>query len=742
MQWSFVSSNLKLADMGNMESFVVGDINNDGFNDLVLAVASSIDVSVGQYDIVPVVLLNKGDGSFYEGNSEVFSSTPIAQEWVNDTLIYDFNGDGKNDILYIDHGRETGSPPYPGFFNTLYLSSESGLINSTLGIQQEQSFWHGAQNVADIDGDGDLDFAVAALDAEIVDIFVNDGTGGFSNESSVRLPDYVTQWQTSGSAKPLGAGTVAFLDANGDGYKDLITAPYSNTSPDFSEASNFHILLNNGSGNFKSSTIVLDARPDGLSDFYGYESIQVADFDGNGFDDFIGVAEVNTGISSEEPGKGSFVTYYRQTSAGVFEDVTLQSFAGRFIPATNYDKDNQKNHALNELFLGDVDGDGDLDLMQPYFHGQSADISSAIFVNNNGVFSPFVENTSFSTAEANLVASYPDSNSGSARTMMGDVNADGVADIVLLSAVYNTVARSDTNPYGLSYTIDVFASQFGVFHPTNGDDSFTLTSGNDTIDGGAGTDTAIYAGDAKHFSITINKGGAVNVQDRSGAEGTDSLISIEKIDFQTGAKDVNLDVLDGVVNVSSADLSAFIEMYIAYFNRAPDAEGLFYWGTRLSEGMSKNQIAESFYVQPETKALYTNPDDTSGFVTAVYQNFLGRAPDTEGFNYWVKQLDDGVVSKPIFLLAIINGAKAATGSQTDVDYFTNKANIGAYYSVIKGLSNVDNGKAAMALYDGTAGSITAAKNAIDGYYNAALDANNGELLINLVGVMDDPFALV
>ena len=158
--------------------------------------------------------------------------------------------------------------------------------------------------------------------------------------------------------------------------------------------------------------------------------------------------------------------------------------------------------------------------------------------------------------------------------------------------------------------------------------------------------------------------------------------------------------------------------------------------------MSKNQIAESFYVQPETKALYTNPDDTEGFVTAVYQNFLGRAPDTEGFDYWVNQLNTNAVSKPIFLLAIINGAKAATGSQTDVDYFTNKANIGAYYSVIKGMSNVDNGKAVMALYDGTAGSITAAKNAIDGHYAAALDANNGELLINLVGVMDDPFALV
>ena len=312
-----------------------------------------------------------------------------------------------------------------------------------------------------------------------------------------------------------------------------------------------------------------------------------------------------------------------------------------------------------------------------------------------------------------------------------DTSSNALADVFGATITQNGSAEVDTL---------VGSKNADVINALESDDTVTGNAGDDMIDGGAGTDTSKYEGEAKHFSVTITKGTATTVLDRTGREGKDSLTSIEKLDF-TGDKDVNLGVLDGVVNVSSADLSAFIEMYIAYFNRAPDAEGLFYWGTRLSAGMSKNEIAESFYVQPETQALYTNPGDTKGFVTAVYSNFLGRAPDTDGFNYWVKQLDDGIVSKPIFLLAIINGAKAASGSQTDVDYFTNKANIGAYYSVIKGMSDTDNGKAAMALYDGTAASVTAAKNAIDGYYAAAVDATSGELLINLVGVMDDPFAV-
>ncbi|MCZ4273933.1 DUF4214 domain-containing protein [Maritalea porphyrae] len=273
-----------------------------------------------------------------------------------------------------------------------------------------------------------------------------------------------------------------------------------------------------------------------------------------------------------------------------------------------------------------------------------------------------------------------------------------------------------------------------------GNDIIMGAGGSDVIDGGTGEDTAKYAGERSQFSLSLTKSGVTSIADRQGVEGTDFVSNVENIDFASG-KDINLDQLDGVVNVAPADLTVFIEMYIAYFNRAPDAEGLFYWGTRLNDGMELSQIAKSFFVQPETVALYPDPNDTTGFVTSVYNNFLGRAPDTAGFNYWVDELNSGSVSRDIFMLAIINGAKAATGNPADVDYITGKANIGAYFSVIKGMSEVSNAKAAMALYDGSDAGLAAAKNAVDGYYASALNANNGEFLINLVGVMDDPFAV-
>lgn len=47
----------------------------------------------------------------------------------------------------------------------------------------------------------------------------------------------------------------------------------------------------------------------------------------------------------------------------------------------------------------------------------------------------------------------------------------------------------------------------------------------------------------------------------------------------------------------------------------------------------------------------------------------------------------------------------------------------------------------MALFDGTLASVTTSKNAMDADFAAALDADNGEFLMQLVGVVDDPFMI-
>ena len=45
----------------------------------------------------------------------------------------------------------------------------------------------------------------------------------------------------------------------------------------------------------------------------------------------------------------------------------------------------------------------------------------------------------------------------------------------------------------------------------------------------------------------------------------------------------------------------------------------------------------------------------------------------------------------------------------------------------------------MEMFDGSQASVNQAVAAIDGYYEDALDPTNGEFLIQIVGVLDNPF---
>ena len=262
--------------------------------------------------------------------------------------------------------------------------------------------------------------------------------------------------------------------------------------------------------------------------------------------------------------------------------------------------------------------------------------------------------------------------------------------------------------------------------------------GNDTLVGGGGVDTALYLGPSARYSIVLSPE-HTQATDRSAVgDGQDTLTDIDILRFND--RSIKLSLYQGVSTISANDLTLLTNMYVAYFNRAPDSEGLFYWGSRLSEGMSLNNIADSFFVQTETIALYANPSDTAGFIDAVYNNLLGRTPDAAGKDYWLGQLQNGSVAKSSFILAIIYGANATSGLASDAAYLDHKTDIGTYYSIIQGMNNLSHAREVMALFDGSRASIALAKNASDAFFEIAQDPNGQETLLSLSGVIDNPFA--
>ncbi len=115
-----------------------------------------------------------------------------------------------------------------------------------------------------------------------------------------------------------------------------------------------------------------------------------------------------------------------------------------------------------------------------------------------------------------------------------------------------------------------------------------------------------------------------------------------------------------------------VKLYVSTFNRAPDSDGINYW---LNSGLKLSEIASSFFDQPETKGKYPRSLSKSIFIDNIYKNILGRKADKAGKEYWLNDLNKGIILRQNFILAIMNGAKGA-----DAVLLNNKMEVGKYFA--------------------------------------------------------------
>jgi hypothetical protein len=189
-----------------------GDFNKDGNLDLAVVNGGSNDVSV---------LLNDGTGGFPVAASVGTGVAPFS------VAVGDLDGDGNLDLAVANYtsndvsvlqGDGTGNfVPFPG-------SPLATGGNSPISVA-----------IGDLDGDGNLDLAVANNTSNDVSVLQGDGTGNF-------VPFPGSPLATGGNAP----GSVAIGDLDGDGNLDLaVTNGLSDT---------VSVLQGDGTGNFTLST--------------------------------------------------------------------------------------------------------------------------------------------------------------------------------------------------------------------------------------------------------------------------------------------------------------------------------------------------------------------------------------------------------------------------------------------------------------------------------------------------------
>jgi len=196
------------------------------------------------------------------------------------------------------------------------------------------------------------------------------------------------------------------------------------------------------------------------------------------------------------------------------------------------------------------------------------------------------------------------------------------------------------------------------FTGTAGNDPFISRSTNETFDGGAGFDTLTYKGKLANFSFTKTITG-ITLKDNTGANGTDTLKNIEKIQFDDVS--INLTIQAKAATIPVSELKTLEEFYISFFNRTPDADGLSNWIDQRKAGVSIKDIADGFYtagVKHSNVTGYSNAMTNDDFIKVIYANVLSRtgdkAPNATEIGHWSQQLENKTESRGSIVTAILN----------------------------------------------------------------------------------------
>ena len=344
----------------------LGDVDGDG----------NLDLVTGDYNQANRLYLNNGTADPFSGvaGSDISSDA----HKTNFIAMGDVDGDGDLDLLagnyteinrlYLNNGS---SDPFSGVVGSDVTSDANG--TNSIGL-------------ADVDGDGNLDL-VAGNYGQRNRLYLNNGTAApFSGVagSDISIDTHMTT-------------SIRLGDVDGDGALDLLAGNYSQTN---------RLYLNNGGADPFSGVTGSDISSDAHDTWF----IELGDVDGDGDLDML------TGNSG-------------QTTCLYLNNGSSDPFSG--VSGSDISSDTYQTMSIG---LGDVDGDGDLDLLAGTYSLSNPD---RLYL-NNGSASPF----SAVTGSDVCSDAYNTYSIG-----LGDVDGNGDLDLVTGNAGQNNRLYLQRNSY-------------------------------------------------------------------------------------------------------------------------------------------------------------------------------------------------------------------------------------------------------------------------------------------------------
>ncbi|GAA5236438.1 DUF4214 domain-containing protein [Verticiella sediminum] len=130
-------------------------------------------------------------------------------------------------------------------------------------------------------------------------------------------------------------------------------------------------------------------------------------------------------------------------------------------------------------------------------------------------------------------------------------------------------------------------------------------------------------------------------------------------------------------------------LFLAYMGRAPEYQAMSYYVGRLQtlaaeqgdgdDALDHAYLALSAEIYVSAQANGEIPSEVNStnneYVTWIYENVLGRAPDEEGLEYWVTQLDNGTFGREDLLAVIIRSVQDQDPGSRDAMFFSNRLEV-------------------------------------------------------------------
>lgn len=367
----------------------IGDVNGDGFPDLVVAEAYDTSFASGYVG----VLYGNGNGTFEQ--EAIYASGGLG---TYSLALADIDGDGKLDVVAANSCLSS---------QNCTVGSVSVLLGKN-GLQETEVYavgGNGTYSVAlsDVNGDGKLDIAVAnhcqssaICTTGSVSVLLGNGDGSFQPAASYDVNGYESDW-------------VAVNDVNGDGKPDLLVANDCLSLNGDCTTGGVDVLLGNGDGTFQSAVSYSSG---------GFEagSIAVYDVNGDSKPDVL-VANFNDDNAFCDDGStGRIPAFGTCTNEGSVA-VLLGNGDGTFQTDTNYQT---AAAGAYSVAAGDFNGDGIPDLA----------ISNQTSPNqSNGSVAVFLGTGNGAYGQPVIYSSAGLTTSGVAT---GDFNGDHILDLVLV----------------------------------------------------------------------------------------------------------------------------------------------------------------------------------------------------------------------------------------------------------------------------------------------------------------------